>query len=598
MNLLRRGRWAAVAIAVSASALVAVTALPGMAASPTPATLYQLPSSAACLKGHGNCAMYPKAAALPSGRLVVAFEKSTVAGSGSADGETIPVYKSDDNGTTWQHLTDVQAPKHLSSDSAYAKYVSNWTNPYLYLLPQAVGNLAAGTLLMASVVSGDDSYFLEHRAANPSWTPTNDGDRGNLAIALYKSTDSGATWSVANLITTGGWQGGSAGAIGTNVSSANSTKQVDPVWEPYLMVYNNQLVAYYSDEMDYTGYNTGTGALTPAANNSTGTDSHGQIIAHRTWNGTSSAWSTPVVDVPGTTTTSTGQSEIGGGRPGMATVVPTSDGQWLMTYEYWGGGDNVRYKVSASPLTFFSSGGAVGTGVSALGVTAGSSAVAQGGSPVLTRLPNGRILYNSNGSGDVWVNGTGSSAGAWSQTHTTMPAAYSRNLSYIPGSGRVEVIGGADTIQYADIDFGNSTGAYYKLINRKSGKALDVYQANLVDGANVVQWTDNGGTNQQWHLTDLGNGYRTLLNRNSGRSLSIWQTSTADGATAVQWVQNNGGDQSWQLVASGSYYELIDQQAGKALTVAQGSTTDGAQVIQWPDQNLTEQQWSLVQVSS
>src|SRR5262245_35611224 len=106
-------RWAAVA--VTTSLLVAVTAAPGRAASPTPGVLYQLPANAACLKGHGNCTVYPKAAALPSGRLVAAFEKSTVAASGSADGQTMPVYKSDDSGTTWQPLTEVKAPKYLSS---------------------------------------------------------------------------------------------------------------------------------------------------------------------------------------------------------------------------------------------------------------------------------------------------------------------------------------------------------------------------------------------------------------------------------------------------------------------------------------------------
>ena len=178
-----------------------------------------------------------------------------------------------------------------------------------------------------------------------------------------------------------------------------------------------------------------------------------------------------------------------------------------------------------------------------------------------------------------------------------MPAGYSRNFSYIPASGRVEVMGGFNTIQYADVDFGHSAGPYYKLVNRRSGKALDVYQANLVDGADVVQWTDNGGANQQWHVTDIGGGYRTLLSRHSGRALSIWQTSTADAANAVQWVQNNGGDQAWQHVASGAYVKLVNRHAGKALTVAQGSTADGARVIQWPDRNLPEQQWSLVQVS-
>lgn len=58
-------------------------------------------------------------------------------------GQTLPVYKSDDSGTTWAKLADVKAPAYLSSDSAYAKYTSNWTNPYLYVLPQDVGNLSS-----------------------------------------------------------------------------------------------------------------------------------------------------------------------------------------------------------------------------------------------------------------------------------------------------------------------------------------------------------------------------------------------------------------------------------------------------------------------
>ena len=128
-------------------------------------------------------------------------------------------------------------PPHLSSDSKYAKYTSNWTNPYLYVLPQNVGNLSAGTLLLASIVSGDDYYYQEQKAANSSWTPSGDGDRKDVALALYSSTDDGATWSIQNIIATGGWQGGSAGSIG-RVSNANTSAQVDPLWEPHLVARN------------------------------------------------------------------------------------------------------------------------------------------------------------------------------------------------------------------------------------------------------------------------------------------------------------------------------------------------------------------------
>ncbi|MDV7217495.1 RICIN domain-containing protein [Streptomyces prunicolor] len=569
-------------------------AMPAQASTPTPATLYQLPSNSSCTKATNNCALYPKTAVLPSGRLVAAFEKSTVAASGSADGQTMPLYKSDDNGTTWQHLSDVKAPAYASSNPAYSSYVSNWTNPYLYVLPQAVGNLASGTLLMATVVSGDDYNYLDQKATNSSYTPTHDGDRSNTAIALYSSTDSGATWNVVNVITTGSWSNGA-----NYPATANTYHQNDPVWEPYLMVYNNQLVAYYSDENDYTGYDSSTGVPTLDPNNNTTSDPATQILAHRTWDGVSSSWSSAVVDVSGTTVTnSSGYSEIGGGRPGMTNVVQTSDGKWMMTYEYWGGGDNVRYKIASDPLHFYSVGGTAGTGVTSLSVTSGSSALSRGGSPVLMRMPNGRILFNAAGSGDVWTNAGGSSTGAWTQQHTTMASSYSRSLTYIPNTGRVEIVGGTTTISYADIDFGNSTGAYYKLVNVNSGKALGVLGADLLDGQNVVQWTDNGSADQLWHVTDVGSGYSTLLDKNSGRALGILAASTSSGASAVQWVQNSGNDQQWQVVAVGSNYKLVNRNSGLALGVSGAATTDGAQIVQQAYTGASSQLWSLVLVSS
>ncbi|MFD1147756.1 RICIN domain-containing protein [Saccharothrix hoggarensis] len=586
-------------IAVTGAAALTLPAVPAQAVSPTPRTIYQLPSTAQCTKGLGNCVVYPKAAALPSGRLVAAFEKATVGPSGTAVGQVIPVYRSDDDGTTWQWLSDVRAPAYTSSNPAHARYTSSWTNPYFYVLPQNVGNLSAGTLLLSTVVSGEDVYYTEQKASNPNWVPTNDGDRRDMAIALYSSTDQGASWNFLNIITTGGWQGGSAGAIGQRIARANTYRQVDPVWEPYLMVYNNQLVAYYSDENDYTGYNTSTGVLIPRADNTTAADSHGQVIAHRTWNGTaSSGWSAPVLDVAGYTHSVGGVDQIGGGRPGMPNVVPTSDGRWMLTYEYFGGGDNVRYKISSNPLDFFSVGGQAGTNITALPVTSGSPAVTPGGSPVIIRTPDGRLIYNAHGSGDVWVNPSGSSTGAWTRQLTTIEAGYSRNLTYVPRTGRVLIVTGFGAIRHADIDFGRSAGPYYKLVNRRSGKVLDAYGADLADGANLVQWADNGGFNQHWHVTDIGGGNRTLLNRNSGRAVSILGTSTADAATAVQWVQNNGLDQAYTLEPVGAHYEIRARHSGKLLTVAGGSTADGAQVIQWPDRNLLEQQWSLVQVSS
>ncbi|MEU5118181.1 RICIN domain-containing protein [Streptomyces asoensis] len=564
---------------------------------PTGGTLYRL-GGEPCLKGRGNCAVYPKSAQLPSGRLVASFERSTVVpASGSADGQTLPVYKSDDHGTSWQPLSEVEAPAYLSDDPRYAKYTSNWTNPYLYVLPERVGDLGKGTLLLASVVSGDDYYYKEHKAADPAWTPDNDGDRKDLAIALYSSGDEGRTWKVVGIIATGGWQGGSAGAVGRNVAAANTDRQVDPLWEPYLMVHRNKLVAYYSDENDYTGFDpvTGVPVLDPA--NDTAPDSHGQILVHRTWNGKSRNWSAPVVDVAGSEQDmGGGKKEIGGGRPGMTNVVPTTDGRWLLTFEYWAGGADTRYVLADDPLRFYR-GSATGMGVASLPVLAGSRPLATGGSPVVVALPDGRLVYNAAGSGDVWVNDSGRGDGVWTEYRTTSPAGYSRNLQYVAGTGRIAILNnqGTSTIAHAEVDLGDSAGAYHQLLNRRTGQVIGTgNRTNDADLGNAdkpdVALEDRGAAadadTQYWHVTAEPNGGVSLLNKSGGRAAAIWTGNATAGQKIGQWVDDSATG-SWTLVpTTDGYYRLrsvkntglylTGASAGVQLTL-ETSRTDGSQ---------------------
>jgi hypothetical protein len=586
----------------AAAALLAIPASGAQAYNPTGGILYQLGSDA-CLKGRGNCAIYPKTAQLPGGRLVASFEKSTVVErSGSADGQTLPVYKSDDDGTSWQPLSEVKAPAYLSKDPKYARYTSNWTNPYLYVLPQSVGGLKAGTLLLASVVSGDDYYYKEHKAADPNWTPSNDGDRSDLAIALYASTDQGSSWKVLNVVATGGWQGGSAGAIGQNVAAANTNRQVDPLWEPYLMVYKGKLVCYYSDENDYIGFDPVTGVPKKDPANDTATDSRGQILVHRTWDGRSTNWSEPVVDVSGSLQDmGGGKTEIGGGRPGMANVVPTSDGRWMLTFEYWGGGANTRYVIADDPLKFFR-GSQTGMSVGSLPVVAGSRPLAGGGSPVLVRLPDGRLVYNAANSGDVWVNDSGRSDGVWTEYQTTSPAGYSRNLQYVDGTGRIAILNnqGTSTIAYAEVDLGDSAGTYYRLVNRKTGQVIGTgnktNDANLGNGDTPDVVLEDAGAaadpdTQQWHVVTEPNGGTTLLNRSGGRAAAIWTGNATVGQRIGQWVDNSSTG-SWNLVkTSDGYYKL---QAVKNTSLYLTGASTGAPLTLQNAADDGSQEWKLV----
>ncbi|MDG4763475.1 non-reducing end alpha-L-arabinofuranosidase family hydrolase [Solwaraspora sp. WMMD406] len=141
------------------------------------------------------------------------------------------------------------------------------------------------------------------------------------------------------------------------------------------------------------------------------------------------------------------------------------------------------------------------------------------------------------------------------------------------------------------------TTAWYVLINRNSGKALDVYNLATNDGARITQWARNNGNQQQWQFVDSGGGYYRLKSRLSGKVLDVYNWSTANGAAIVQWADHNGTNQQWRLADSdGGHIRLISRHSNKALEVQGASTADGGNIVQYDDWNGTNQQWQLVRV--
>ncbi|MGC4807435.1 family 43 glycosylhydrolase [Micromonospora sp. DT233] len=141
------------------------------------------------------------------------------------------------------------------------------------------------------------------------------------------------------------------------------------------------------------------------------------------------------------------------------------------------------------------------------------------------------------------------------------------------------------------------TAAWYVLVNRNSGKALDVYERATGDGARITQWSRNDGNWQQWQFVDSGGGYYRLRSRHSGKVLDVSNFSTANGAAVVQWGDLNGTNQQFRLADSaGGYVRLINRNSNKAVETQSASTADGGNIVQYDDFNGTHQQWQLVRV--
>lgn len=149
---------------------------------------------------------------------------------------------------------------------------------------------------------------------------------------------------------------------------------------------------------------------------------------------------------------------------------------------------------------------------------------------------------------------------------------------------------------FASISF-PSKNAFYKILNKNSGKAVDVSGGSTSAGANVIQWNDTGAQNQHWRWVPVGDGSYEIVNQTSGQLLDVTSGSTADGATVVQQPDNNGASQHWTLVATGNgYYKIKNVNSGKLLAVSGSSTTAGAQLVQTTDTNAASQLWQAVNV--
>jgi pectate lyase len=139
--------------------------------------------------------------------------------------------------------------------------------------------------------------------------------------------------------------------------------------------------------------------------------------------------------------------------------------------------------------------------------------------------------------------------------------------------------------------------AWYQLVSRHSGKAIDIAGQSTADGAMVQQWARSSQPNQQFRFVSSGSGYFRIMARHSGKVLDLWEWNPNDGAEIRQWPDLNGTNQQFRLVASDSgYVRLVNRLSGKALDVWEWSTADGGRISQFTDLNGWNQQWQLVPV--
>lgn len=98
-------------------------------------------------------------------------------------------------------------------------------------------------------------------------------------------------------------------------------------------------------------------------------------------------------------------------------------------------------------------------------------------------------------------------------------------------------------------------GKYFRIYQRTTHKSLAVENASKNDSALIVVTNYADNDSQIWEFGAMGGGYYTMINRGSGKSIDIPAADSNRGVKATQYTANNGGNQQVKAEknADGSY---------------------------------------------
>lgn len=602
--------------------------------------------------------------------------------------QVYPIYKSTDGGDNWQLISNVY-------DKEYG--LLRTSQPCLYELPVQIGDMPAGTILLAGNIFDDSPHTVSR-------------------IVIYKSTDGGYTWSFLSEVDSGG----------PCVYDPSTTSTTTTVWEPFLGISKDgKLVCYYSDERQKSGgilqavsFKTSSdgkhwGALSNVAAIPNRKDRPGMITVTKLPNGKYMA-TYEVVNRPsinknnaivyckfsddgvtwdanslGTRIALANGRGIGsspyvkwvdaGGPNGMVIIsakwaTDSSDsisggqnfyvnynlgkGTWerlpmAVTYDYndlaggYFSGFSQSFDVSPDSTTLYQAtnvenfnNSKVIDGVQynlndvKIGALPLAGTVYEAEKAVITNAQTGDAVDASNGKEVRYINESDSSID-FQNIKVGKAANYTVFVRYSNGesseaSHTVTVNGrqigtvnypvtvnwdryqwskfncylndGINSIKFkknigfAEIDCiqVSETQEAFAVINKNSGKYLEIKSAMTNEGAEAGQWGVTNNWCQKWCFEDAGNETFRIKNMNSGLYLDIKNGSSSDGAEAIQSSFASRDSQIWKLVeTSDGYCHIVNKNSGKYLEVFSNSSADGAAVGQWGSTGYGCQEWIL-----
>lgn len=133
------------------------------------------------------------------------------------------------------------------------------------------------------------------------------------------------------------------------------------------------------------------------------------------------------------------------------------------------------------------------------------------------------------------------------------------------------------------------------VVNQASGDCADDPNSATTTGTQLIQYSCNSGTNQNWTFTPVSgtSATYTVANGASGLCVDVSGRSTADNAQIIQWTCNGQTNQQFTLQPVGNGFSLAAVHSGKCVVPTGDTTANDAVLVQLPCTAAGTRVWNL-----
>ena len=234
---------------------------------------------------------------------------------------------------------------------------------------------------------------------------------------------------------------------------------------------------------------------------------------------------------------------------------------------------------------------------------------------VISNPQTGKVIDVVNGSDKIGTNiqlyqPNGACAQRWKilkngdGTYTFMAACSNKVFDLIDGNNRNGAnirlwdANNSDAQKWmlSKIDILNN-GEYEIISALSDNKALDLAGNQIVDGANIQLYDNNGSSAQRWKVTyDANRDYYSIMNSGTKKSIDAAGAGTWNGVNIHQWSSNGCCAQKWTIFKDGvDKYVITSGCSNLVVDVMNGNKNNGTNIRLWERNGSNAQKWKFKQ---